>query len=199
MKKIICIAFLSLNLLVNAQGTLSLPEMCILYSGWNNKIVAAATGMERCEISVSGGTADTASWSDANGNYFKGYYVHVASGAKLVSITLTAIDKDSLRHRYGTFTYKVKPFPAAQFSGSTISKSTGMIANVSLGADSPFTGQTFNVTVGFIDDVPFSGKVIPGSIVEKVDTGKVVTIEVFYTRNGVKSEISAQGTLRVVD
>ena len=199
MKKIICIAFLSLNLLVNAQGTLSLPEMCILYSGWNNKIVAAATGMERCEISVSGGTADTASWSDANGNYFKGYYVHVASGAKLVSITLTAIDKDSLRHRYGTFTYKVKPFPIAQFSGSTISKSTGMIANVSLGADSPFTGQTFNVTGGFIDDVPFSGKVIPGSIVEKVDTGKVVTIEVFYTRNGVKSEISAQGTLRVVD
>ena len=199
MKKIICIAFLSLNLLVNAQGTLSLPEMCILYSGWNNKIVAAATGMERCEISVLGGTADTASWSDANGNYFKGYYVHVVSGAKLVSITLTAIDKDSLRHRYGTFTYKVKPFPVAQISASTISKSTGMIANVSLGADSPFTGQTFNVTGGFIDDVPFSGKVIPGSIVEKVDTGKVVTIEVFYTRNGVKSEISAQGTLRVVD
>ena len=199
MKKIICIAFLSLNLLVNAQGTLSLPEMCILYSGWNNKIVAAATGMERCEISVSGGTADTASWSDAYGNYFKGYYVHVASGAKLVSITLTAIDKDSLRHRYGTFTYKVKPFPVAQISASTISKSTGMIANVSLGADSPFTGQTFNVTGGFIDDVPFSGKVIPGSIVEKLDTGKVVTIEVFYTRNGVKSEITAQGTLRVVD
>ena len=115
------------------------------------------------------------------------------------SITLTDIDKDSLRHRYGTFTYKVKPFPVAQISASTISKSTGMIANVSLGADSPFTGQTFNVTGGFIDDVPFSGKVIPGSIVEKVDTGKVVTIEVFYTRNGVKSEISAQGTLRVVD
>ena len=199
MKKIICIAFLSLNLLVNAQGTLSLPEMCILYSGWNNKIVAAATGMERCEISVSGGTADTASWSDANGNYFKGYYVHVVSGAKLVSITLTAIDKDSLRHRYGTFTYKVKPFPVAQISASTISKSTGMIANVSLGADSPFTGQTFRVTGGTIDGVPFSGVVIPGSIVEKVDTGKVVTIEVFYTRNGVKSEIPAQGTLRVVD
>ena len=199
MKKIICIAFLSLNLLVNAQGTISTPEVCIMYKGWNNKIVAAATGMERCEISVEGGTADTASWSDANGNYFKGYYVHVVSGAKLVSITLTAIDKDSLRHRYGTFTYKVKPFPVAQISASTISKSTGMIANVSLGADSPFTGQTFNVTGGTIDGVPVSGVVIPGSIVEKVDTGKVVTIEVFYTRNGVKSEITAQGTLRVVD
>jgi hypothetical protein len=204
MKKIICIAFLSLNLLVNAQGTLSLPEMCILYSGWNNKIVAAATGMERCEISVSGGTATKTSWikydesSDDVAN-IDGYFVVVSPGVKMVSITLTGIDKDSLRHRYGTFTYKVKPFPIAQISASTISKSTGLIANVSLGADSPFTGQTFRVTGGTIDGVPFSGVVIPGSIVEKVDTGKVVTIEVFYTRNGVKSEIPTQGTLRVVD
>ncbi len=198
MKKIICIAFLSLNLLVNAQGTLSLPEMCILYSGWNNKIVAAATGMERCEISVEGGTATKTSWT-ADGMNFEGYFVVVSSGVKKVSIKLTGFDKDSLGHPLGTFTYKVKPFPNAQISASTISKSTGFIANVSLGADSPFTGQTFDVTGGFIDDIPFSGKVIPGSIVEKVDTGKVVTIEVFYTRNGVKSNISAQGTLRVVD
>ena len=204
MKKIICIAFLSLNLLVNAQGTLSLPEMCILYSGWNNKIVAAATGMERCEISVEGGTATKTSWikydesSDDVAN-IDGYFVVVSPGVKMVSIKLTGFDKDSLGHPLGTFTYKVKPFPNAQISASTISKSTGFIANVSLGADSPFTGQTFDVYGGFIDDVPFSGKVIPGSIVEKVGTGKVVTIEVFYTRNGVKSEIPAQGTLRVVD
>ena len=199
MKKIICIAFLSLNLLVNAQGTLSLPEMCILYSGWNNKIVAAATGMERCEISVSGGTATKTSWTTADGMNFDGYFVVVSSGAKKVSIKLTGFDKDSLGHPLGTFTYKVKPFPIAQISANTISKSTGMIANVSLGADSPFTGQTFDVTGGTIDGVPFSGVVIPGSIVEKVDTGKVVTIEVFYTRNGVKSEVPAQSILRVVD
>jgi hypothetical protein len=198
MKKIICIAFLSLNLLVNAQGTLSLPEMCVLYSGWNNKIVAAATGMERCEISVEGGTATKTSWT-ADGMNFEGYFVVVSSGVKKVSIKLTGFDKDSLRHPLGTFTYKVKPFPNAQISGNTISKSTGFIANVSLGADSPFTGQTFNVTGGMIDDVPFSGKVIPGSIIEKVGTGKAVAIEVFYTRNGVKSEVPAQSILRVVD
>jgi hypothetical protein len=199
MKKIICIAFLSLNLLVNAQGTLSLPEMCVLYSDWNNKIVAAATGMERCEISVSGGTATKTSWTTVDGMNCDGYFVVVSPGVKMVSIKLTGFDKDLLGHPLGTFTYKVKPFPIAQFSASTISKSTGLIAQVDLGADSFFTGQTFRVTGGTIDGVPFSGVVIPGSIVEKVDTGKVVTIEVFYTRNGVKSEIPAQGTLRVVD
>ena len=199
MKKIICIAFLSLNILVNAQGTISLPEMCIMYKDFNNKIVAAATGMERCAISVEGGTATITSWTNMEGLKCDGYYVKVNNGANIVKIRLYGIDNDSLRRPLGTFTYKVKPFPNAQISASTISKSTGFIANVSLGADSPFTGQTFDVTGGFIDDIPFSGKVIPGSIVEKVDTGKVVTIEVFYTRNGVKSNISAQGTLRVVD
>ena len=198
MKKIICFAFLSLNLLISAQGTISTPELSIMYTGWNNKIVAAATGMERCEISVEGGTADTASWSDANGDY-KGYYVHVASGTRQVAIALTGIDKDSLRHAFGTYRYKVRPFPDARVSGSTISKSTGFIANVSLGADSPFTGITFNVIGGTIDDVPFSGKVIPGSSVDQVRTGKKVAIEIFYTRNGVRSAIPALGILRVVD
>ena len=198
MKKIICFAFLSMNLLVSAQGTISTPELSIMYIGWNNKIVAAATGMERCEISVEGGTADTASWSDANGDY-KGYYVHVSAGTKQVAITLTGIDKDSLRHAFGTYRYKVKPFPNAQVTGSTISKSTGFIANISLGADSPFTGIAFNVIGGTIDDVPFSGKVIPGSSVDKITTGKRVAIEIFYTRNGVRSAVPAQGILRVVD
>jgi hypothetical protein len=199
MKKIICFAFLSMNLLVSAQGTISTPELSIMYTGWNNKIVAAATGMERCEISVEGGTADTASWSDANGNYYKGYYVHVAAGTKQVAITLTGIDKDSLRHLFGTYRYKVKPFPNAQVSGSAISKSTGFIANISLGADSPFTGIAFNVLGGTIDDVPFSGKVIPASYVDKITTGKRVAIEIFYTRNGVRSAVPATGILRVVD
>ena len=198
MKKIICFAFLSLNLLVSAQGTISTPELSIMYIGWNNKIVAADTGMERCEISVEGGTADTASWSDANGDY-KGYYVHVSAGTKQVAITLTGIDKDSLRHAFGTYRYKVKPFPNAQVTGSTISKSTGFIANISLGADSPFTGIAFNVIGGTIDDVPFSGKVIPGSSVDKITTGKRVAIEIFYTRNGVRSAVPALGILRVVD
>ena len=198
MKKIICIAFIGLNFLVSAQGTISTPELSIMYTGWNNKIVAAATGMERCEISVEGGRATKTSWT-ADGAEYDGYFVVVPQGVKKVSITLTGIDKDSLRHAFGTFRYKVKPFPGARVSGSTISKSTGFIANVSLGADSPFTGLAFNVIGGTIDDVPFSGKAIPGSAVSKVRVGKKVAIEIFYTRNGVRSQVPAQGILKVTN
>ena len=98
----------------------------------------------------------------------------------------------------------VKPFPIPHIVGSTISKSTGFIVSVSLGADSPFTGITFNVIGGTIisdtiNKVPFSGKIIPGSLVAKVRIGKKVRIEVFYTRNGVRSTVPSVGILKVTN
>jgi hypothetical protein len=198
MKKIFCLVFLSLNMIASAQGAISLPELSIMYVGWLNKVVVGATGMQSCSISVEGGSATPANWSDANGNY-KGYYVSVPQGVKSVSITLMGKDFEGKLHDFGTNRYKVKRFPNAQVSGSTISKSTGFIANVGLGASSPFTGIVFNVIGGTIDDVPFSGKVVPGSIIEKVRTGKKVAIEVFYTRNGVRSPVPAVGILMVTD
>jgi len=184
--------------IVQPNGSIALPELSIMYTGWQNKVVPVAAGVVSSSISVAGGSATPASWSDANGNY-KGYYVNVAQGTKQVSITLSGKDKDGKSRSFGTFRYKVKPFPNAQVSGSTISKSTGFIANVSLGADSPFTGLAFNVIGGTIDDVPFSGKAIPGSAVSKVRVGKKVAIEIFYTRNGVRSQVPAQGILKVTN
>jgi hypothetical protein len=184
--------------IVQPNGSIALPELSIMYTGWQNKVVPVAAGVVSSSISVAGGSATPANWSDANGNY-KGYYVTVPQGSKQVSITLTGKDKDGKSRGFGTFRYKVKPFPRAQVSGSSISKSTGFIANVSLGPDSPFTGVVFNVIGGTIDDVPFSGRVVPGSKVAKVRTGKRVGIEVFYTRNGVRAPVPAVGILKVTN
>ena len=183
--------------IVAPQGSLSLPEMSVLYSsGWNNKIVPVVAGSVNSSIAVEGGKATKTSWT-MDGAKYDGYYVVVRQGVKTVFITLTGKDKDGKSKNFGRFKYKVKPFPNAVVSGTTISKSTGFIANVSLGADSPFTGLTFNVTGGTIDDIPFNGKVVPGSLVSKIRVGKKVPIELFYTRNGVKSAIPAQGILKV--
>ena len=85
MRKIICLAFLSLNMIASAQGAIGLTEYCVLYSGgWDNKVVVGYTGMKSSSISVSGGTAVAANWNDGNGNY-SGYFVRVAEGAKMVS------------------------------------------------------------------------------------------------------------------
>jgi hypothetical protein len=99
----------------------------------------------------------------------------------------------------GTFKYKVKSFPKAQLAGTTISKTSGFIANVSLGADSPFTGVTFKVVGGNVDDIPFNGTVVPASVISKVRIGKKVPIEVSYTRNGSGKVEIATGVLKVVN
>ena len=185
--------------IVAPQGSISLPEMSILYTGWDNKIVPVVAGSVSSNINVIGGTKKEASWTSSDGSKYKGYYVNVSTGVKKVTIQLTGKDKDGKTKNMGTFNYKVKPFPNAQVSGTTISKSTGFIANVGLGADSPFTGITFNVTGGTVDDVPFTGKVIPGSLISKIRVGKKVGVEIFYTKNGVQVKVPAQALLKVVN
>lgn len=184
--------------IVAPQGSISLPEMSVLYTGWDNKIVPVVAGSVSSDISVIGGTKRKTSWT-LDGFKYDGYFVNVAAGAKKVTIQLTGKDKDGKTKNMGTFNYKVKPFPNAQVSGTTISKSTGFIANVGLGADSPFTGIKFNVTGGTVDDVPFTGKVIPGSLISKIRVGKKVGVEIFYTKNGVQVKVPAQALLKVVN
>ena len=187
MKKIICLAFLSFNLLANAQGAISLPELSILYAGYQNKIEVGCSGMESCEISLIGGTATKSSWTDQNGMPHSGYLVTVAAGATEVYITLSGENFEGQRVNVGTYQYKVKPFPKPQISGTTISKLTGFIAYVNLGPATHITGNTFEVTNGTIGEIPFSGKIVPAASVAKLRVGEQVGIEVFFTHNGAKS------------
>jgi gliding motility-associated protein GldM len=185
--------------IVAPQGSISLPEMMVLYTDWDNKIVPTVVGSVKSDIIVDNCSKTPKTWTSLDGSKYSGYYVRVNAGTKNVTIKLIGYDKDGKKKEYGRFPYKVKSFPTAQISGTTISKSTGFIANVGLGADSPFTGLVFNVTGGFIDDQPFTGKVIPGSLVKNIRLGKKVAVELIYTKNGVKSKNNAQGILKVVN
>jgi ribosomal 50S subunit-associated protein YjgA (DUF615 family) len=186
--------------IVKAQGSISLPEMSVLYKGWNNKVVPVVAGAVSSSISVEGGTATKASWTDADGNKYDGYYVNVTGASKFVTIGLNGKDKDGKSKSFGKFKYKVKPFPKAQLQGTTISKTTGFKAVVSLGADSPFTGVTFQVIGGSVilgnEEITFSGDRVPAAAIAKIKAGKRVAIDVTYKRTGGSPEI-ASGVLKV--
>jgi hypothetical protein len=188
--------------IVKAQGSISLPEMSVLYKGWNNKVVPVVAGAVSSSIAVDGGTATKASWTDAEGNKYDGYYVNVTGAAKFVTITLNGKDKDGKSKSFGKFKYKVKPFPKAELQGTTISKTTGFKAVVSLGAGSPFTGVGFTVIGGSVivgnDEIPFSGDRVPASALAKVKAGKRVAVEVTYKRTGGGGPESASGFLKVI-
>ncbi|MEN9700576.1 MAG: hypothetical protein RLZZ301_1774, partial [Bacteroidota bacterium] len=187
---------------VKAQGSISLPEMSVLYKGWNNKVVPVVAGAVSSSISVSGGTATKASWTDGDGNKYEGYYVNITGPAKFVTISLSGKDKDGKSKSFGTFKYKVKPFPKAQLQGTTISKTTGFKAVVSLGPDSPFTGVGFTVIGGSVimgnDEINFTGDRVPASAIAKMKAGKRVAIDVTYKRTGGGGPEIASGVLKVV-
>lgn len=185
---------------VKAQGSISLPEMAVLYRGWTNKVVPVVAGAVSSSINVSGGSATKASWTDAEGNRFDGYYVNVTGTSKFVSIALSGKDKDGKSKSFGSFKYKVKPFPKAQLQGTTISKTTGFKAVVSLGADSPFTGVSFQVIGGSVimgnEEIAFNGDRVPAEAIAKIKAGKRVAIDVTYRRVGGSPEV-ASGVLKV--
>jgi hypothetical protein len=181
-------------------GSISLPELAVLYTSWDNKVVPVTSGTVSSDITVQGGTKTKKSWT-ADGQKFDGYYVNVSPGTRQVTIALNGKDRTGKSINFGSFKYKVKPFPAPLVQGGTISKASGTKVIVGLGADSPFTGVTFNVTGGEITvgDVvtSFSGDRVPAAAIAKAKIGKKVSIDVFYTRNGMKG-VPISSSLKVV-
>ncbi|MEN9290496.1 MAG: hypothetical protein RLZZ357_339 [Bacteroidota bacterium] len=170
---------------VKAQGSISLPEMAVLYRGYDNKVVPVVAGAVSSSISVAGGSSRAASWSE-DGMSYKGYIVTPGAGNS-VSITLTGKDKDGKSKSYGTFKYKVKSFPKPEILDPTIKKSSGARVTLIL-KDSPLKAN-FNVlggeiTIGNETPVPFSGGVIPASAVAKAKAGAKVAAVIRYNGTG---------------
>lgn len=189
--------------LIAQSGAIALPEMNILYRGWNNKIVPMIPFNEELILELDGATADTATWTDAYGNNFKGYYVKVSSSANVVTIRVNGKSENGTIQNHGVFKYKVKAFPKAQLQGTSISKAYGFRAVVSMGPDSPFTGVSFNVIGGQImvgNEMPemFSGNIIPASLIENAKPGQNVAIEITYRRSGSTVNNVASCLLKVV-
>jgi gliding motility-associated protein GldM len=182
---------------VKAQGSISLPEMAVLYRGYDNKVVPVVAGAVSSDIQVSGGSKRPASWSDEGVSY-NGFIVTPGAGTSL-SITLTGKDKDGKSKSYGTFKYRVKPFPKPEVLDKTIKKSSGARVTLVL-KDSPLKAN-FNVTGGELtigNDPPitFSGSVIPASAVAKAKAGVKVAAVIKYNGTGGASNLEAVFTVK---
>lgn len=205
MKKVAICFSLFTNILFAQDSTLVkgvfLPELMVLYTNWDNKIVPFVEGEDSLFLEIEGATATPKTWSSYDGNKFNGYYVNVPSDSRRVSVKLKGLNKNLDTINYGEYLYKVKPFPRPAVQGGTISKSCGTKVIVSLGPDNPFTGVNFTVTGGEISvgntTTAFSGDRISSDFLMDASPGNIVFVDVFYTRNGIKCQpISAK--LRVV-
>jgi gliding motility-associated protein GldM len=185
---------------VKAQGSISLPEMMVLYRGYENKVVPVVAGAVSSEIRATNVTSCSRRSFTVNGQKFDGYIV-TPGGGKEVVMSLTGKDKDGKSKSFGTFTYKVRSFPSAKLlGGKTISKSKMFDASVGL-EDASFTGVSFTVIGGKIiagdNEYSFTGAKVPPSLIDKVKVGKRVGIEVSYKRSGSNDIKVAADILKV--
>ncbi|MBP5994630.1 MAG: hypothetical protein KA736_02930 [Crocinitomicaceae bacterium] len=180
-------------------GVIARPDFALMYRGYPNKLVPMISSDETASISVSGGTCTRSTWT-VNDVQYNGYIVN-PTGTQ-VTITLTGKSKNGKVKNYGTFNYKVKPFPMPQLENYTISKSIGSKLTVGLGADCPlFASYEIiggDLTIG--DEViPFSGNNVPASALQKAAIDMNIAISLTYKRTGSESASIIQGVLKVVE
>ena len=175
---------------VKPQGSISLPEMAVLYRNYNNKVVPLVAGAVSSDILLSGSPGATKikkSWVD-EGVKYDGFEVDPGTGTSLV-MTLMGKDKDGKSKSYAVVKYKVKPFPKPEVLDPTIKKSSGARINLIL-KDSPlkanFTVNGWELTIGNDAPISLNGPVIPASAVQKAKAGAKVVVVVKYTGTGGK-------------
>jgi hypothetical protein len=204
MKKIAICLSLFTNILFAQDSTLvkgiALPELSVLYTTWDNKIVPFVEGEDSLILEIEGATTTPKIWS-SDGVKYHGYFVNVNYGARQVRINLKGLKQNLDTISYGEYKYKVKPFPTPQVMGTVVSKASGTKVIVGLGPDSPFTGVNFVVTGGevTVGDITtsFAGDRINPAVVANASPGSTVNIDVFYTRDGIKG-VPISAKLKVV-
>jgi hypothetical protein len=174
------------------NGVISQPEMTIMYRGYNNRIVPMLPNNEQIILELEGGSATATSWTDASGNSVKGYHIK-PSASQNVTIRLKGKTEKGIINDRGTFTYKVKAFPVPMLEQTSISKASGMIATIGLGADSPFTGVSFSIRGGTLtidgkEPLKFTGHQIPSNLLMDAAIGSNVVVELQYDKTGQESE-----------
>jgi len=190
----ICLSSFSQN-----QAVIGFPEYKLLYRGHHNIIECAMNDADSTYITCRDdqGTISALNYTDANGETAC-FDVMVYYNVSSFELVVHAI-KNNNDYIVRKETFRVKDAPYPVIVPTTISHSVGIRVDIHLSNDSPISNATFVVTGGTIDDIPFSGNLVPGSIVAKVKPGKKVAIEVFYTLNGVKASTPAQGILTVTN
>jgi hypothetical protein len=156
---------------VTKAGSVSLPEMNILYAGWPHKLLATTAGTVSTSVTAAG-----ASISSATINGQQGYTIRANTPGRTINVNLTGKDTDGNTINFGSYPYSVKPFPKAQIVNNKCSRAGNTRLRVTLGADCPLNGVDFTVTGGTVyigaDKTNFNGALLKKELLRKAMPGR---------------------------
>ncbi len=98
--------------IMQAQANASLPEMNVLYRGYDNKLSAVASGYDNTVVSISNGVSMTPSTFAVDGKQTKGYIVRPSGPSKECFVSVSgqnSITKKTVN--LGQFRFRVKDLP----------------------------------------------------------------------------------------
>lgn len=173
------------------MGVVALPEMRILYRGYDNIVEGTASGFDPDKVTLSGSGCTLSSKG-------KGQYIARVRGGKSAKISVSGKKDDGGSVNLGSFDFKVKalPTPALYLGGIKNGASPGLSSvkaqsKVSCRYDEtvPLTGVSFTIQSGTVtvEGLKKRGKVNSGGSLDanaksilKQSRGKQVTIMVNY-------------------
>ena len=182
---------------VTKAGSVSLPEMNILYAGWPHKLLATTAGTVSTSVTAAG-----ASISPATINGQKGYTIRANTPGRKINVNLSGKDADGNTINFGSYPYDVKPFPMAKLVSQTCSRGSNTRLRVTLGADCPLNGVTFTVTGGTVyigaDKFSFNGPLLKKELLRKAMPGRSYAALINYKRNGSNKTESIKQVINVI-
>ena len=182
---------------VTKAGSISLPEVSVLYTDWPNKVAWSAAGVVSSDISCSGcSSATSATWT-TSGTQYKGKKIKVAPGRSSVTLSLSGKDADGNSISFGSFKYNVKGFPKPVVLTPSLSKDRGGFLNVGLPPSSPLQGVNYTVLGGDINGSGFSGKRVTATNLASVKRGKTAGIYLRVKRSDNGKVYNIQGAVKV--
>jgi gliding motility-associated protein GldM len=173
------------------MGVVALPEMRVLYRGYDNIVEGTASGFPADRVTLSGSGCSISK----KGNQ---YIAKVGSGVREANISVMGKKDDGGSVNLGSFKFKVKalPTPGLYLGGIESGQSPGLSnvkaqTRVSCRYDEsvPLTGVKFNISGGTVtvDGIMRKGKINPGGGLDsdaqnilKQSKGKQVSILVNY-------------------
>lgn len=174
------------------MGVVALPEMRILYWGYNNVVEGTASGFDPKDVTLSGSGVSLS--SKGNGQYI----AKVNRGTRSAKISVSGKKADGSSVSLGSFDFECRPMPDAEVTfggvkmGGSLPYANAKATNkvrVAYGPDVPLSNVSFTITGGqlYVEGLTGAGSIGSGGSLDgksmsmiKQAKGKQVTIMVDY-------------------
>jgi len=175
------------------QGSISSPELNVIYQDYANVIVPSAAGYAKAVLTANGQNVPLSTQSVNGQKYTAGVYrtSQDRGEVKFVVYGVTGTTKKQL----STVTYRIRPFPKADVKTTSLKKGQGGLVTVGMPDGVPlqasFSIQSWELTDG-MNTTKGSGTVIPGSnpVLSRAKIGQNLILTVKYVRVGSSKTVT---------